>query len=85
MSILVKSILVGTAALIAAVSMILIVVPLFGDKFQASMFVNAVIGCYQPPPAQQRQIHNQKQRPWGTSPLRSIRISFRGSGSREGV
>jgi len=46
MSILFKAFLVGTASLIAAVSMILIVVPLFGETYQLSMFVNAVIGCY---------------------------------------
>ena len=41
-----KSFLVGTGALIAAVSMILISVPLLGDTLQISMFVNGVIGCY---------------------------------------
>ena len=46
MSIFFKSFLVGTGALIAAVFMILIVVPLFGDTYQMSMFVNGVIGCY---------------------------------------
>ena len=46
MSIIFKSFLVGTGALIAAVFMILIVVPLFGDTYQMSMFVNGVIGCY---------------------------------------
>ena len=46
MSILFKSFLVGTGALIAAVSLILISVPLFGDTYQISMFICAVIGCY---------------------------------------
>ena len=46
MSIFFKSFLVGTGALLATVFMILIVVPLFGDVYQASMFVNGVIGCY---------------------------------------
>ena len=46
MSIFFKSFLVGTGALIATVFMILIAVPLFGDTFQVSMFVNGVIGCY---------------------------------------
>ena len=46
MSIFFKSFLVGTGALFATVFMILIVVPLFGDVYQASMFVNGVIGCY---------------------------------------
>lgn len=46
MSIFFKSFLVGTGALCATVFLILIVVPLFGDVYQASMFVNGVIGCY---------------------------------------
>ncbi len=46
MSILFKSFLVGTGALVATVVMILISVPLFGDTFQVTMFVNGVIGCY---------------------------------------
>ena len=46
MSIFFKSFLVGTGALLATVFMILIVVPLLGDVYQASMFVNGVIGCY---------------------------------------
>ena len=46
MSIFFKSFLVGTGALLATVFMILIVVPLCGDVYQASMFVNGVIGCY---------------------------------------
>ena len=46
MSIFFKSFLVGTGALLATVCMILISVPLFGDTFQTSMFVNGVIGCY---------------------------------------
>ena len=46
MSILFKSILVGTGALIATVFMILILVPLWGDTIQTSMFINGMIGCY---------------------------------------
>jgi len=46
MSILFKSFLVGTGALVATVIMILIAVPLFGDTFQVTMFVNGVVGCY---------------------------------------
>ena len=46
MSILFKSFLVGTGALVATIVMILIAVPLFGETFQVSMFVNGVIGCY---------------------------------------
>ena len=46
MSIFFKSFLVGTGALIAAVFLILIAVPLWGDTLRTSMFVNAVIGCY---------------------------------------
>ena len=46
MSIFFKSFLVGTGALIAAVLLILIGVPLCGDTFQTSMFINGVIGCY---------------------------------------
>lgn len=46
MSIFFKSIVVGTGALVAAVLLILISVPLFGDKLRISMFINAVIGCY---------------------------------------
>lgn len=46
MSILFKSILVGTGALIATVFMILILVPLWGDTIQTSMFINGLIGCY---------------------------------------
>ena len=46
MSIFFKSFLVGTGALIAAVSLILISVPLFGDTLEISMFINGIIGCY---------------------------------------
>jgi len=46
MSILFKSFLVGTGALIAAVLLILISVPMFGDTLRISMFINAIIGCY---------------------------------------
>ena len=46
MSTFLKSILIGTGALIATMLLILIGVPLCGDTFQTSMFVNGVIGCY---------------------------------------
>ena len=46
MSIFFKSFLVGTGALIAAMLLVLISVPLFGDTLRISMFINAVIGCY---------------------------------------
>ena len=46
MSIFFKSFLVGTGALVAAVLLILISVPLFGDTYQTSMFINGIIGCY---------------------------------------
>ena len=46
MSIFFKSFLVGTGALAAAISLILISVPLFGDKLEISMFINGIIGCY---------------------------------------
>jgi len=42
----VLSILIGTAALAMALLMISISVPLFGDTFQTTMFVNSVLGCY---------------------------------------
>ncbi len=40
------SFLVGTASLVLSVVMILVVVPLVGDTFQKTMFINSVIGCY---------------------------------------
>ena len=46
MSIIFKSFLVGTGALIATLSMILFIVPLFGEPYQVSMFINGIIGCY---------------------------------------
>ena len=46
MSIFFKSFLVGTGSLVAAISMILTVVPLCGETIQASMFISGVIGCY---------------------------------------
>ena len=46
MSIFFKSFLVGTGSLVAAISMILTVVPLCGETIQTSMFISGVIGCY---------------------------------------
>lgn len=46
MGVLFKSFLVGTGALIASCLMISTVVPLLGETYQLSMFVNSVIGCY---------------------------------------
>ncbi|MGB7288037.1 MAG: GGDEF domain-containing protein [Salaquimonas sp.] len=40
------SFIVGTASLVLSVVMILIAVPLLGDAYQSTMFVNSVIGCY---------------------------------------
>ena len=40
------SFLIGTGALLMAALQIGIVTPLMGEPYQASMFVNAVIGCY---------------------------------------
>lgn len=44
--ILLKSILVGCLALVLALILIFTLVPLFGEPFQTSMFVSAVVGCY---------------------------------------
>ena len=40
------SFLVGSAALLLSIAMILIAVPLLGDSFQTTMFVNSILGCY---------------------------------------
>ncbi len=40
------SLAVGTGALVVSLVMILIAVPLLGDTFQKTMFVNSVVGCY---------------------------------------
>lgn len=40
------SFLVGTGALISCLLQISIVVPLLGESYQPSMFINGVIGCY---------------------------------------
>lgn len=42
----VKAFLVGTAALVVAIGLILTLVELFGEQFQTSMWVSAVLGCY---------------------------------------
>lgn len=40
------SFLVGTGAMVVCLIQISIVVPLLGEPYQASMFINGVIGCY---------------------------------------
>lgn len=40
------SLLVGTGALLVSLAMIAIAVPLLGDTYQKTMFVNSVVGCY---------------------------------------
>jgi predicted signal transduction protein with EAL and GGDEF domain len=44
--ILILSLLIGTGALVMTVLMISISVPLLGDTYQKTMFVNGVLGCY---------------------------------------
>lgn len=44
--ILFYSFLVGTGALVLSIGMIMVAVPLLGDTYQKTMFVNSVIGCY---------------------------------------
>ena len=45
-TIVVKSFLVGTASLAVALALIFSLVHLFGERFEASMFVSAVLGSY---------------------------------------
>ncbi|MEM5502914.1 GGDEF domain-containing protein [Ahrensia kielensis] len=46
MSIILKAFLIGTAALLVTVFMIVGTVTLTGDTYQPTMFINSVIGCY---------------------------------------
>ena len=44
--VLIKSVAVGTLALVCALLLIFTLVPLFGEPFQKSMFISAVVGSY---------------------------------------